>query len=101
VNGMRALKAVGLFKGKQVTAWFTPDIPLDAGPEFFHGLPGLIVYAKWGDFIYKVTGISRTDEKIRPPRSPVVMTEEEFKKKLNSFKSITNKNGSKLIILNR
>ena len=31
--------------GKKVLAWFTPDIPISAGPQKYYGLPGLILEA--------------------------------------------------------
>jgi GLPGLI family protein len=36
-------KATTEFGGRQWTAWFTPEIPIQDGPYKFSGLPGLIV----------------------------------------------------------
>ena len=36
-------KATTVFAGREWTAWFTPDIPIQDGPYKFHGLPGLII----------------------------------------------------------
>jgi GLPGLI family protein len=30
-------------KKQQIVAWFAQDIPLNAGPEYFHSLPGMIL----------------------------------------------------------
>jgi len=39
-------KAIADFAGRQWTAWFVTDIPIQDGPYKFHGLPGLIVKAE-------------------------------------------------------
>ena len=36
-------EALGEFRGRKYSAWFTPDIPVSAGPYKFGGLPGLIL----------------------------------------------------------
>jgi GLPGLI family protein len=44
INGFLCKKAISkTYTGNFV--WFTEDIPINAGPEKFSGLPGLIVYA--------------------------------------------------------
>ena len=49
ILGYNAIKATGIYynpvlnKELNVEAWFTPSIPLQAGPDIFMGLPGLIV----------------------------------------------------------
>ncbi len=39
-------KATTSFRGRNFTAWFTPEIPISDGPWKFWGLPGLILEAK-------------------------------------------------------
>lgn len=44
INGYQCKKAKTYAYGMDFTAWFTEDIPINAGPEKFDGLPGLILY---------------------------------------------------------
>lgn len=61
-------KATTHFKGRDYTAWFTPDIPRGEGPWKLCGLPGLILYAEDSrkEFVFECTGLlnARPDEMI-------------------------------------
>ncbi len=37
---------------KKITAWYTPEIPLNFGPKFYNGLPGLILSIQEGNKLY-------------------------------------------------
>ena len=50
--------------GTKVTAWYAPDIPINDGPHFYWGLPGLILYldVDGGRHIYSCTSIEQPDD---------------------------------------
>ena len=43
ISDYEAQRATCQFRGRSYEAWFTPSIPISAGPNFFGGLPGLIL----------------------------------------------------------
>lgn len=61
----RCQKATCTFRGREYTAWFSMDIPINNGPWKFGGLPGLIlkVYDKEKIFVYESIGIEKIEGK--------------------------------------
>lgn len=51
IYGYQCTKAATYFRGRHWVAWFTQDIPIDAGPWKLRGLPGLILEAKCDDYV--------------------------------------------------
>ena len=49
VCGYPCRKAKAWFRGRQWEAWYTEEVPVDAGPWKFNGLPGLILRARTAD----------------------------------------------------
>ncbi len=43
INGYDCKKATGKYGSRNITAWYTVEIPVSEGPYTFKGLPGLIV----------------------------------------------------------
>lgn len=66
-----------------VSVWFTPDIPVSAGPDRFFGLPGLVLMVQDGNRLFVCTEVNmNTTEKIDlvPPNKGKKVTAEELAK---------------------
>lgn len=81
--GYRATRATARLDGGEIVAWFVPDIPVQAGPALYGGLPGMILVLSLngGSTIYGATGVSLNgaEEQIVPP--PVegrLVSQEEY-----------------------
>ena len=81
------LSPSGKTLNRQVVAWFTSEIPLSYGPKGFHGLPGLILEAQKGKYIFiaKEVQISQEEIKIHKPSSKNKVKEEQFIDYINKF----------------
>ena len=75
VCGYSCSKAVGKWRGRTWTVWYSMDIPIDDGPWKLQGLPGLILHAEdaQGDFYFTCVGI---EEK----RSPIILWGDHMRK---------------------
>lgn len=64
-------KATTTFRGNNFEVWFTPDIPINAGPWKWYGLPGLILEATDKDqsVVFKLEKIEKLTEEIPFPAS--------------------------------
>ena len=61
ILGYQCQMATTRFKGRQWSAWFTEDIPLDEGPWKLRGLPGLVLkaYDAKLQFIFEGVGLEQ------------------------------------------
>lgn len=59
------LKALTKFRGREYTAWFTMDIPINDGPWKLYGLPGLILKVEDSEnlFSFEAFGLHRIENK--------------------------------------
>lgn len=68
VLGYECVMATADYHGREWTAWFSPDIPMQEGPWKLTGLPGLILEANdsTGQHAFTATGIESTNQEIYP-----------------------------------
>lgn len=73
INGYNCKKAISRAFSGYFVAWFTEDIPVNAGPEKFDGLPGLILYLNNGgqEFIAEKIDILKRKIDIEKPVIPL------------------------------
>lgn len=59
ISGYACRKATAHYLGRDWTAWFTEEVPSQAGPWLLWGLPGLIVEARDADnyILFKLTSV--------------------------------------------
>lgn len=72
IGSFKATKATTSFRGRNYTAWFTTEVPVNVGPWKFHGLPGLIleIYDEQKGVQFLVASVqipSKIEKKITPP----------------------------------
>jgi len=58
ICGYECIKATCHWRGRDYTAWFTPDIPIEAGPWKFGGLPGLIMRVADDQNVYSFEAVA-------------------------------------------
>lgn len=68
VLGYDCVMATANYHGRDWTAWFAPDIPLQEGPWKLTGLPGLILEASesTGQHSFVATGLESSNQEIVP-----------------------------------
>ena len=81
--GYMVQKATAVHDGAEIEAWFTPQIPVQAGPGEYGGLPGLILVLSLdgGHLLYSATEVNLEglgDVEIAPPTDGEMVTREEY-----------------------
>jgi GLPGLI family protein len=82
IAGYVCMKATAKLDGDAVTAWFTPEIPISAGPAEYFGVPGLVLAVERLDetiFLATTVELSPPDPKLLvPPAEGKLFDPEEF-----------------------
>jgi len=68
-------------KETTITAWYTPEIPVNQGPENYWGLPGLILEVNDGKTVTlcsKVVLNAKEKVEIKPPTNGKVISQKEY-----------------------
>lgn len=89
ICGYECKKATCYFRGRQWTAWYTEDIPVDNGPWKFSGLPGLILRIEDSnaEHIFTAISIRNTDYDIHLRHHDYLKTtRERFNAELKDYK---------------
>lgn len=66
---------------KKVTAWYTPELPINFGPKDYFGLPGLILELTEGNLLFKASKINVSFNKnihIKKPTKGKKVTLKEY-----------------------
>lgn len=78
------MKATAILEGDEITAWFTPEIPVPAGPADYYGLPGLVLAVERLDetiFLATSVDLNAPDpEVLVPPDAGKRTSPEDFEK---------------------
>ncbi|WP_072781273.1 GLPGLI family protein [Flavobacterium haoranii] len=64
IYGYTCKKATAVWGRGEYVAWFTEDIPVQAGPEKFDGLPGLILYVGTPYYEYSAVLVKEMKDKV-------------------------------------
>lgn len=85
-----------------VTAWYTPEIPVNQGPEGYWGLPGLILEVNDGKTVLlcsKVVLNTKDKVEIKPSTNGKIITQKEFDetmiKKMEEFQEMNQGKGGR------
>lgn len=101
IGEYNAQKATTEFRGRNWTAWFTPDIPFPDGPYKFYGLPGLIVKIEDSEQNYswelkgnrkiekysEQTEADKINARYGLDQTPKIITKEKFEQAENAFRA--------------
>lgn len=89
INTYQCRKAVGKYRNKKITAWYTDEIPISEGPYTFKGLPGLVVeaYDDKDYFHFTLVKLKNLKQLIAPIRGEISTNYEKFLKKRTDFQN--------------
>ncbi len=89
ISTYQCRKAVGKYRNKHITAWYTEEVPISEGPYAFKGLPGLVVeaYDDKDFFHFTLVRLKNLSELIAPIRNTISTDYQRFSKKRSDFQN--------------
>jgi len=89
ISGYSCKKAIGQYGNKNITAWYTTEIPFQEGPYTFKGLPGLIVSLEdsKGYFTFLLKELKEIKKPIIPINGAIETSFEKFDAKRQEVKN--------------
>lgn len=83
INSFLCKKAeVEFLKGRKAIVWYTPEIPVMAGPSWYFGLPGLVIRVEINNFVTEAIAIKfpNSDIKIEIPHRKNSVLYKDYRK---------------------
>lgn len=89
ISTYKCRKAVGKYRNRNITVWYTEEIPISEGPYIFKGLPGLVVeaYDNKDFFHFTLVRLKNISELIAPIRNSISTDYQKFSKKRSDFQN--------------
>lgn len=89
ISTYKCRKAVAKYRNRNITAWYTEEIPISEGPYTFKGLPGLVIeaYDDKDFFHFTLVGLKNLNELIAPIRNVISTDYQKFLKKRKDFQN--------------
>lgn len=90
IGGYTVQQAIGQFKGRTYTAWFTTELPFTGGPWKLQGLPGLVLeaYDRGEEVQFRYAGFEKPEEEeatVSLPQNAVRTTRKALDKLIEAF----------------
>lgn len=80
INGYLCRKAKAIINEINIIAWYAELIPVSSGPDFYFGLPGLILELETDSLIYSSSNIRIYNLDITTPNNGSVVSNSEFER---------------------
>lgn len=99
--GFHVMKATAVVDSASIEAWFTPEIPIPAGPGLYSGLPGLILMvtnaAEGEVYAAEVVDMGELARAITPPTRGATLSDKDYHRTKAAEIAEEDRNWNKLI----
>lgn len=88
ISTYKCRKAIGKYRNRTITAWYTEEVPMSEGPYTFKGLPGLIIeaYDDKDYYHFILISLKNVTKPIITIRNAIKTDYQKFAKKRSDFK---------------